>query len=201
MVKADERVMNYFDKIQKQGIFDEAEFKIITEGYTLIKPFIGEDMYSELSSELVTAVLDKRGTEEATYCSILEEVAKNIGLAEEPKPALVRLRELNASDASYDKTESTRRNAVSKVYEGLKCSNSLNNQVFLDVLSGMDRNSIARRYRLTRSKVDSIYEERLAFVKNVLVVNDDILVEEVESNGPIQSNVKMLFKKENETNE
>ncbi len=201
MVKADERVMNYFDKIQKQGIFDEAEFKIITEGYTLIKPFIGEDMYSELSSELVTAVLDKRGTEEATYCSILEEVAKNIGLAEEPKPALVRLRELNASDASYDKTESTRRNAVSKVYEGLKCSNSLNNQVFLDVLSGMDRNTIARRYRLTRSKVDSIYEERLAFVKNVLVVNDDILVEEVESNGPIQSNVKMLFKKENETNE
>lgn len=201
MVKADERVMNYFDKIQKQGIFDEAEFKIITEGYTLIKPFIGEDMYSELSSELVTAVLDKRGTEEATYCSILEEVAKNIGLAEEPKPALVRLRELNASDASYDKTESTRRNAVSKVYEELKSSNSLKNQVFLDVLSGMDRNTIARRYRLTRSKVDSIYEERLAFVKNVLVVNDDILVEEVESNGPIQSNVKMLFKKENETNE
>ena len=201
MVKADERVMNYFDKIQKQGIFDEAEFKIITEGYTLIKPFIGEDMYSELSSELVTAVLDKRGTEEATYCSIIEEVAKNIGLAEEPKPALVRLRELNASDASYDKTESTRRNAVSKVYEGLKCSNSLNNQVFLDVLSGLDKNTIARRYRLTRSKVDSIYEERLAFVKNVLVVNDDILVEEVESNGPIQSNVKMLFKKENETNE
>ena len=201
MVKADERVMNYFDKIQKQGIFDETEFKIITEGYTLIKPFIGEDMYSELSSELVTAVLDKRGTEEATYCSIIEEVAKNIGLAEEPKPALVRLRELNASDASYDKTESTRRNAVSKVYEGLKCSNSLNNQVFLDVLSGLDKNTIARRYRLTRSKVDSIYEERLAFVKNVLVVNDDILVEEVESNGPIQSNVKMLFKKENETNE
>ena len=201
MVKADERVMNYFDKIQKQGIFDEAEFKIITEGYTLIKPFIGEDMYSELSSELVTAVLDKRGTEEATYCSILEEVAKNIGLTEEPKPALVRLRELNASDASYDKTESTRRNAVSKVYEELKSSNSLKNQVFLDVLSGMDRNTIARRYRLTRSKVDSIYEERLAFVKNVLVVNDDILVEEVESNGPIQSNVKMLFKKENETNE
>lgn len=201
MVKADERVMNYFDKIQKQGIFDEAEFKIITEGYTLIKPFIGEDMYSELSSELVTAVLDKRGTEEATYCSILEEVAKNIGLAEEPKSALVRLRELNAIDASYDKTESTRRNAVSKVYEELKCSNSLNNQVFLDVLSGIDRNTIARRYRLTRSKVDSIYEERLAFVKNVLVVNDDILVEEVESNGPIQSNVKMLFKKENETNE
>ena len=200
MVKADERVMNYFDKIQKQGIFDEAEFKIITEGYTLIKPFIGEDMYSELSSELVTAVLDKRGTEEATYCSILEEVAKNIGLAEEQKPALVRLRELNASDAAYDKTESTRRNAVSKVYEGLKCSKSLDNQVFLDILSGMDRNTIARKYRLTRADVDRIYNERLAFVKNILVVNDDILIDEVESR-PIQSNVKMLIKKENETNE
>ena len=77
---------------------------------------------------------------------------------EKSEHEVVHLRELNSIDASYDAEDSTRRAAINRVYEGLKCTKSTQNQIFIDILSGVDRNVIARNYRLTRSDVDRIYE-------------------------------------------
>lgn len=191
-MNADERTKDFLEKTRRY--FSEEEYKIIREGYVCIKPFVGEDMYSELASELETTVISKRdNNEEISFETVLKDVFKNLGIGKEGiNTSIVRLRELNINDAAYDSNESTRRSAVSDVYEKLKCSKSLQNQIFLDVLSGINRNIIARKYRLTRADVDSIYTERLGFVKNILIVNDDILIEDVESRGPIQSNVKRL---------
>lgn len=191
-MNADERTKDFLEKTRRY--FSEEEYKIIREGYVCIKPFIGEDMYSELASELETTVISKRdNNEEISFETVLKDVFKNLRIGKEGiNTSIVRLRELNNNDAAYDFNESTRRSAVSDVYEKLKCSKSLQNQIFLDVLSGINRNIIARKYRLTRADVDSIYTERLGYVKNILIVNDDILIEDVESRGPIQSNVKRL---------
>lgn len=191
-MNADERTKDFLEKTRRY--FSEEEYKIIREGYVCIKPFIGEDMYSELASELETTVISKRdNNEEISFETVLKDVFKNLRIGKEGiNTSIVRLRELNNNDAAYDSNESTRRSAVSDVYEKLKCSKSLQNQIFLDVLSGINRNIIARKYRLTRADVDSIYTERLGYVKNILIVKDDILIEDVESRGPIQSNVKRL---------
>ena len=190
MLKEEKRVQKFLEKTEDH--FNKDEFLIILEGYDCLRQVVGPDMYSEVVQELETSVLTRRSeNDDITLDAVINDAVNNLKLSKLVDTSIVDIKEVNESDVAYDKTESTRRNAVSKVYESLKCSKSLQNQVFLDVLSGIDRNTIARKYRLTRADVDSIYDERLGFVKNILIINDDILIEDVESRT-IESNARKV---------
>lgn len=201
MLKEEKRVVKYLEKLADS--LEEEENSIILEGFNCLKHVVDPENYSEVVQELIISLLTRKGEgKEVSLDAIINDAVMKVELNMPNEDRILRIKEVNERDMAYNKDEVTRQSAVSRVYEGLKCSKSLQNQVFLDELSGIDRNVIARKYRLTRAEVDSICTERLGFVKSILIINDDILIEEVESRGPIKSNVKMLTdNKKNNINE
>lgn len=188
MIKADDRVKNFINELEKNKLFDESDISRFRMVYSLIKPEVCEDLYMDIISSCVTTALSAKGEgKEMNVPSLCSDVRNALGLVDYKDNEIMSLRDVRGTDEAV-----TDHAMMGQIIEKLKCSKDLENAVFLDILNGEDINVVARKYRLSKEVVSEIYENRLAYVESILVVDDKVVIEDINSRDGYTSNIKIV---------
>lgn len=186
----EESVQNFFESAKSE--FTRAEYEIIKEGYECLRQVVEPEMYSEVAMAIITVVYSRRknnANELLTLDKVIKEtVEENEPLFEEvlSEVAPERLRELNYEDALSDKKDSLDQALVSTI-NTLMASEDLAMQIFFDMsVRGKTAGEVAKRRGISVANVNVLYETGREAVKNILVVEHDVLMDDESTNKCIK---------------
>lgn len=177
------RAQVYLTQAECYFLRDE-DILVAEECYECLKPLVKAEMYSEVASEIVTSILSREMGKKSvvTVDAVINEVVKNQKIEVRVAEGEKDVESLNTvkKNESYNPTEADRRSAINKIYNALKTAKSEKCEILLDVLDGVDINVIAEKHNKEIDEIAEICDKMMERIKNILVMDEDILVESSE---------------------
>ena len=181
MKKVDEdlELLTYMTKLERT--LSVEEFTLVKSAFYLVRDNYAEDQYYDIIQtccETVYESKDKGLSCRNLFQNMLVNIIKKVSCEAKIGIPFDHVKDTPREDGNFDSTEMLR--GLLALFD-MDSMDKVKDEIFLKVLSGEDKSAVASFYHTTVRNVESIYQEKLAVVNGVRVVNGKVFVDEVEN--------------------
>lgn len=173
------RVINYITSLEESLTGKEIAF--LKTAFYVVKDNYSQTQYFDIIQKCCEVILENRDqtiADRALFEKMLASVYVDTTKSEVEE---IPFSEISSNMAAREELDST--NCLRELLSvfDMNSMDKVKDEIFLAVLRDKDLDKIAQTYHMTRANVVSIYEEKLAVINGVRVVNGKIFVDELEN--------------------